>query len=70
MQKAYVILHRPEGIATNFVLYIAMADTKETALEAVRKLVSPNNGLEINGLPLSAETAKALGLRPGEVRRL
>lgn len=65
-----MILKRPGGGRTGFVLYACMADSEEAALEAVRLVVSPDDELEINGRPLSEQTAKALGLGPGEVRHL
>jgi hypothetical protein len=69
MQRGFVVLHRPEGPKGPFFLYVAMAETKELALAAVRKDALVGD-LEINGHPLVEKTVIALRLEPDEVRRL
>jgi hypothetical protein len=69
MQHAFVVLHRPDGPKGPFLLYVAMTETRQQAIEAVRKF-APLGDLEINGNPLADKTAAALALAANEVRRL
>jgi hypothetical protein len=48
--------------------YVALVDTPEQAIEAVRKLVSPDMTLLANGQTLSPMIARAIGLKPGQAR--
>jgi hypothetical protein len=50
------------------VFYAALADTKESALAAIRKAVKPGDCVEMTDGKLSAETAQALALVPGRAR--
>jgi hypothetical protein len=48
--------------------YVAMADTPEEAVRAVRKLVSAETELHANGSKLSPAIARAIGLKPGQAK--
>jgi hypothetical protein len=48
--------------------YVALVETPEQAVEAVRKLVSPDTALRADGKTLSPPIARAIGLRPGQAR--
>jgi hypothetical protein len=68
---AFVIINRPADRGpTNFVLYVAMAATREEALAAVLDKFRPVGDCEVNGKELAEATAAALGLLPGDVRAM
>jgi|tagenome__1003787_1003787.scaffolds.fasta_scaffold19440006_1 hypothetical protein len=48
--------------------YVAMVDTPEEAVRAVRKLVSEGTELQANGTTLSPVIARAIGLKPGQAK--
>jgi hypothetical protein len=48
--------------------YVAMVDTPEEAVLAVRKLVSEETELHANGTTLSPMIARAIGLKPGQAK--
>jgi hypothetical protein len=48
--------------------YVAMADTPEDAVRAVRRLVSEETELHANGTTLSPMIARAIGLKPGQAK--
>jgi hypothetical protein len=48
--------------------HVALVDTPEQAIEAVRKLVSPDTALRADGQTLSPAIARAIGLRLGQAR--
>lgn len=70
MQQAFVVLRRPPGQRSLFDMYVAMVETKEAAIRAVQAACGAEGDYEINGKPLSVDTAQALRLEPGEVRKL
>jgi hypothetical protein len=48
--------------------YVAMVDTPEEAVRAVRKLVSAETELHASGATLSPVIARAIGLKPGQAK--
>jgi hypothetical protein len=67
--QAYAVISL-EGVGrSDFVMYVAMVETKKAALDAVRKKYDPPGFIEISGYVQEA-TVRALDLQPGEVRRL
>ena len=68
-RRAYVARVTRVGAAdragSGVVFYAALADTKESALAAIREAVSPADYVEMTDGRLSPETARALGLQPG-----
>jgi hypothetical protein len=65
----FVLLLRPPT-KTEFELYVTTAPTGPEALAAVIKEFDLDGEAEVNGKPLSEKDAAALGLAPGEVRKL
>jgi hypothetical protein len=71
MANVYVVINRPNGQRGEpFVLYVAMAESRQAALEIVRSMFRLTGDLEVNGDALAETTVEALALQPGETRRL
>jgi hypothetical protein len=73
-QRAYVARVTRVGAASTtgngVVFYAALADTRESALVAIREAVRPGDYVEITDGRLSPDTAEALGLRPGVAKAM
>ena len=52
------------------MLWVVMMDKPEDALAAVRFYLAPECDVELTDYRISAETIRALGLVPGQVRQL
>jgi hypothetical protein len=71
MPQAFVVKAEKDRAGADGPLqmqYVALVDTPEQAVEAVRKLVSPDTALRANGQMLSSVIARAIGLKPGQAR--
>jgi hypothetical protein len=59
---------RPDEAGPLRMRYVAMAETPEEAIEAVRTLVSAETVLHATGSTLSLHIARAIGVRPGQAK--
>ena len=58
----------PGGPLLSRMRYVAVAETPQEAVEAVRALVGENVAIEATGATLSMTLARAIGIRAGQAR--